>query len=321
MPSEIKPETPALLWVAFLWHRNCASPGPPGRLIPCKLPAMLSLLALGGLFALESRVLRRGLSHCNKKNEVSRPSCAWMEAPLCPSFNVVVVVAVCLDGPGPGPLSWLPGDGDGDECVSRAHPLGRRWKWRAAKLPRPSSAQHWRLVGNQCRDRSWTTPRRRRRHSRGSWLTDKPHQIPRVTSGQAPPHQRWLTRRGSGGGGAVEGAWESGSSPSRRPLDAQLSLRRVVEPLGWDKKGNLAPPRLLHDNARFSLEGSNRAGAGNGEVFENKLSNCGRRWSSHHGPRHKNRGYLGDGRPQTRANRESRLSSRLLPRESSGRSK
>lgn len=67
MPSEIKPETPALLWVAFLWHRNCASPGPPGRLIPCKLPAMLSLLALGGLFALESRVLRRGLSHCNKK--------------------------------------------------------------------------------------------------------------------------------------------------------------------------------------------------------------------------------------------------------------
>jgi hypothetical protein len=31
MPSEIKPETPPLLWVAFLWYRNCASPGPPGR--------------------------------------------------------------------------------------------------------------------------------------------------------------------------------------------------------------------------------------------------------------------------------------------------
>lgn len=156
-----------------------------------------------------------------------------MEVPLCPSFNVVVVVAVCLDGPGPGPPSWLPGDGDGDECVSRAHPLGRRWKWRAAKLPRPSSAQHWRLVGNQCRDRSWTTPRRRRRHGRGSWLTDKPHQIPRVTSGQAPPHQRWLTRRGGARGAG--GRWRGRGKVARRRLDDPwtLSFHSVASSNHW----------------------------------------------------------------------------------------
>ena len=53
-----------------------------------------SLPALGGLFALGSCdvVCRTAI-----QKKVSRSSCAWMEVPLCPSFDVVV--AVCLDRP------------------------------------------------------------------------------------------------------------------------------------------------------------------------------------------------------------------------------
>jgi hypothetical protein len=91
---------------------------------------------------------------------------------------------------------------------------------------------------------------------------------------------------------------------------------------GGIKRG-ISPTSLLHDSARFSLEGSNRAGAGNGEVFENKrqiADDDGRLIMDHDGTGDLYRGYLGDGRPQRRANREVVFIS-TPPRESSRRSK
>lgn len=163
------------------------------------------------------------------------------------------------------------------------------------------------------------SPRRRRRHGRGSWLTDKPHQIPRVTSGQAPPHQGGSPAEEGGlggpGGGRWRGAWESGSSPSRR-RPASFSVASVVEPLGWDKKGNW--PHLdccmITLGSRWKVPIVPELGTEKSSRTSVKLRTtmAVSSWTST-----QNRGSLGDGRPQTRANRESRLhldSSRVNPR-------